>query len=116
MPTPPRVVVDAHSRRKDFKNFKGHTFTPLENYQAAIEEVRQSIQALLDAPEDSDRGGKPRIKRFEGVSHNEYKILVTSDERPESEFRERVAKETDWTVIEHVSSARGRLRLLGAEG
>jgi hypothetical protein len=93
-------VYSPHSRRKDFKDFKGYTFTPIEHYQEAIAEARIKLQALLDAPDDMDTNGKPRLQRY-SVPPSEYKVLVTTDERPESPFRQQMRK-TDWVVIEHV--------------
>lgn len=65
--------------------------------------MREKIQSLLDAPEDSGLGGRPRIKRFD-ARPSEYQVLVTTDENPGSPFRQQVA-ERGWRVIEHVSVA-----------
>ncbi|GAA5820100.1 hypothetical protein JCM11251_005481 [Rhodosporidiobolus azoricus] len=96
---PPYISV--HIRRGDFKNFKGNTaYTPLKNYAAAVNSVRERLQDRLEFPLSvEEREGKPALRRFKTMPA-EYAVLVTSDEDGESDLWAEVDA-MGWKTINH---------------
>ena len=89
-----------HSRRTDFKNFKGLDFTSLASYAASVETVRDKLAFKLRS---QSRWNKPRDRPYLqafATPPSEYKVLVATDEEDEK-FRREV-EGLGWVVINHV--------------
>ncbi|GAA5887934.1 hypothetical protein JCM5296_001501 [Sporobolomyces johnsonii] len=93
---PPFISI--HLRRGDFKEFAG--FTALEQYTAALERARATLQFRLDNPDGWTGPGKKHFRAFEGLRADEYAVVATTDERGESEFVKEV-RALGWKVLDH---------------
>lgn len=98
IPSPPHTT---HSRRTDFKAFKGNDFTPLASYAASVENVRAALTAKLATQSRWNKArDRPYLRQF-AVPPSEYKVLVATDEG-DQDFRREV-EALGWVVINHVS-------------
>lgn len=93
-------AFSSRSRRGDFKDFHGNTFTPLSSYVAAVEDVRSRLQDRLDhPPSPAEREGRPPLERF-AVPPSEYAVVATTDEQPGSDLFAELDK-LGWHVVDH---------------
>lgn len=90
-------------RRKDFADFKGFSYTPLDNYLEAVREVRREIQRRLsevaDLVERHPDSRKP--PQHFAIPPSEYRVLATTDEERGSSFW-RDMEDEGWLVVDHV--------------
>ncbi|BGP19271.1 hypothetical protein JCM10213_008211 [Rhodosporidiobolus nylandii] len=92
---PPFITV--HLRRGDFKDFAG--FTSLDKYISALQRVRTSLQARLDAPDAFSGPGRAHFRHF-GLKAEDYAVVATTDEDGQSEFVKEV-RALGWKVLDH---------------
>lgn len=91
-----------HSRRTDFKNFKGNDFTPLAAYAMSVDKVREKLTLKLKNQSRWNKArDRPYLEQF-SVPPSEYKVLVATDEPRDSPFRHEIDR-MGWVVINHVS-------------
>ncbi|GAA6002968.1 O-fucosyltransferase family protein [Rhodotorula paludigena] len=93
---PPFITI--HLRRGDFKEFTG--FTALEKYVAALERVRERLQARLDDPHGWTGPGRAAFRKFGRLAAKDYAVVATTDERGDSEFVQEV-RALGWKVLDH---------------
>ncbi|KAM0755345.1 hypothetical protein T439DRAFT_1154 [Meredithblackwellia eburnea MCA 4105] len=93
---PPLITV--HIRRTDFKEARG--LTTLKAYTDGVERVRQKLQERIEDPDCWRGAGKENAVYFPGVNSEDYAVVATTDEEPNSPFVQEL-KELGWKVVDH---------------
>lgn len=91
-------IITVHIRRGDFLYARG--LTTLDSFKDSVERVRMRLQARIDEPDSWRGAGKGKEKYFKGVSAKDYKVVVTTDEKPGSDFVLEMI-EFGWKVVDH---------------
>ncbi|GAA6034389.1 hypothetical protein JCM8097_002699 [Rhodosporidiobolus ruineniae] len=95
---PPLITV--HIRRGDFKTARG--LTSLEAYTDAVARVREKINWRMDHPDGWTGAGKGKERFVKGVRAEQYAVVATTDEKPDSPFVKQLHA-LGWKVINHES-------------
>ncbi|GAA6000105.1 O-fucosyltransferase family protein [Rhodotorula paludigena] len=94
---PPFISV--HIRRGDFQSARG--LTSLEMYTDAVQRVRDKLNRRMDNPDGWTGAGHEHQKYFRGVRGEDYAVVATTDEAPDSDFVRQLREELGWKVVDH---------------
>ncbi|GAA5969741.1 hypothetical protein JCM11641_008024 [Rhodosporidiobolus odoratus] len=94
---PPFITV--HIRRGDFKSARG--LTSLDKYTDAVARVRKKLNWRMDNPNGWTGAGKGREKYIAVLRAEQYAIVATTDEKPNSPFVKQLKEELGWKVLDH---------------
>ncbi|GAA5828350.1 hypothetical protein JCM11251_006209 [Rhodosporidiobolus azoricus] len=96
---PPFITV--HIRRGDFSSARG--LTSMDKFTDAVQRVRDKLNWRMDHPDGWMGAGKGKEKFVRGVRAEQYAVVATTDEKPDSDFVQTLKRDYGWKFIDHDS-------------
>lgn len=94
---PPFISV--HIRRGDFEQARG--LTAIDAFKDAVQRVRDRLDRRMDDPDGWAGAGHELQRYFDGVRGKDYAVVVTTDDKMDSDFVRQIRSELGWKVLDH---------------
>lgn len=75
--------------------------TAIDAFKDAVQRVRDRLDRRMDDPDGWAGAGHELQRYFDGVRGKDYAVVVTTDDKMDSDFVRQIRSELGWKVLDH---------------